>query len=464
MIDRAVKHASGAGFYHVLLLVYALALAMLAFLGRRDEFTGLICLNTLAFGAFGGLLGHALLLKRPATSAFVVIAVLRLSMLWAEPSLSDDYYRYWWDGWIGLHHIDVYAHTPRELLDYYAQEPFAVALARNFFLLNSPDYHSVYPAFSQFIFRISAWMSGEDLWRFQCCMKLIFLMGDLIGITALFSLLPRFGLGRNHALLYYGNPLVILELFGNLHTEHFMVSFFILALYCSHRARRVCFAPALVLSALAKLTVLIWWPFFIRKPLLRKHHLYIALALVATGISLWLFSPGGRAGFLQSLKLYFQTFEFNSALYLHLKTAFHNAKLYELEHTTGWMLLGAFALCYGLILFRHVHQQHCTDQAQFEPFWWSLALYLLLSSTVHPWYLCPLLLPGIFYRSATSLLWSYLVVWSYAFYDADASRWSPLLTTAQYFAVALSLWIEYRYHKTHSIQGSASVQEPGNPK
>jgi alpha-1,6-mannosyltransferase len=455
-VRQMAKLASRQWSYIVLLLIYTASLAMIGFLGKRDEFAGIIIGQTLAFGAFGGLLWRALFLKKPVTSAFIALAAVRLCLIWAEPGLSDDYYRYWWDGWLGLHQIDVYAWTPRELLDVYSQSPFATALARNFPLLNSPDYHSVYPALSQFVFRIAVWLSRDDLWLFQCFMKLIYMLGDLSGIAALFYLLPRFGLSRNHALLYYGNPLVIVELFGNLHTEHFMVNFLIVALSCLHLGRHTCYASALALSALAKITVLVWWPLFVRRPLYRILHLYIALAMLATGLTLWLSASGSRAGFLQSLKLYFQTFEFNSALYLHLKTSFHSSKLYGLEQYTGWMLLGVFVICYAILLIRYFQQQP-SGSAQFAFLWWSLALYLLLSSTVHPWYLCPLLFPGIFYLSWTSLLWSYLVVWSYSFYDSCMGYWSAWFTAAQFIVAAVAAWIEHRYNRARAIPQSTQV-------
>ena len=78
-------------------------------------------------------------------------------LLFAFPNLSDDIYRFVWDGnLIGLN-INPYGSMPSELvgqnnpglsMDLYAQ-------------MNSPDYYTIYPPVTQLIFYISTWFSGN---------------------------------------------------------------------------------------------------------------------------------------------------------------------------------------------------------------------------------------------------------------------------------------------------------------
>jgi hypothetical protein len=74
--------------------------------------------------------------------------------------------------------------------------------------------------------------------------------------------------------------------------------------------------------------------------------------------------------------------------------------------------------------------------------------YYLLSTTVHPWYLLLPLVLSVFTTYKYMLIWSYLVILSYAAYQTDTVNEENLLITLQYAIVIISLSLEIFYPKS----------------
>jgi len=83
---------------------------------------------------------------------FVIIlvsAVIRLLFIATDPILSDDVYRYLWDGKVFANGINPYAFAPS------AQDLANLKDTTIFPLINFPDIPTVYPPVAQFIFFLS---------------------------------------------------------------------------------------------------------------------------------------------------------------------------------------------------------------------------------------------------------------------------------------------------------------------
>ena len=74
--------------------------------------------------------------------------VLRLAVFWLPPGLSDDAYRYVWDGLVQTEGYNPYLHTPD------SQELEALRSEHIYDELNSSGVYTVYPPVSQLVFRI----------------------------------------------------------------------------------------------------------------------------------------------------------------------------------------------------------------------------------------------------------------------------------------------------------------------
>src|SRR5690606_10646057 len=96
----------------------------------------------------------------------------RFVLLAAVPSLSDDFYRYLWDGQLLLKGINPFAFTPTEAIEKGLMEKSVL-----YEYMNSPHYYSVYPPTSQGVFTLSA-LGGH--WKFALLfLKLLALAAEI---------------------------------------------------------------------------------------------------------------------------------------------------------------------------------------------------------------------------------------------------------------------------------------------
>jgi hypothetical protein len=134
--------------------------------------------------------------------------------------------------------------------------------------------------------------------------------------------------------------------------------------------------------------------------------------------------------FLESLGLYFQVFEFNSfVLYYYLEYGY-------------WKLGWNATMFYGprlariaiqFIVVLALYGEFSDVKTLFKRMTIAYFIYLLLSSTIHPWYILPLLMLSIYTNYLFPLVWSFTVFLSYTFYTHGNSASSNELT----------LWLEY---------------------
>jgi SAM-dependent methyltransferase len=298
--------------------------------------------------------------------------VLRLLFLPVPPSLSDDAYRYLWDGRVQTElGASPYAETPRALADSLPGDLFP--------RLNSPDYHSVYPPTSQHVFRAAAALSGGDTRLGWWVLKGVLVLVELAGLFALRGVLSRCGL-----LLLAWHPIVLAEIAGQAHTEALALGGIGVALWAL--ARR----PGLAGAALAAAGWGKLFPFALALPLVRRGGWRTVSGLAATAAILALpyasWESLANAG--RSLALYAGTFDFYAAPYLALK-----ALAYPMLGDAAGAGVGRLL---GLVWVALVAALALTDDGSAQRLRTTVAAtlggYVLLSSTLHPWHLLPGLL------------------------------------------------------------------------
>ena len=104
------------------------------------------------------------MLKKPALIRFSTFfsLLIRLSLLFALPNLSDDFYRFIWDGRLLNHGINPFIHLPSYYIDNPGMAP--AGISRDLFLkLNSPGYFTIYPPVNQFLFWLAAFISPDSI-------------------------------------------------------------------------------------------------------------------------------------------------------------------------------------------------------------------------------------------------------------------------------------------------------------
>lgn len=379
---------------------------------------------------------------RPDWFLFGAAVIFRLALIAMTPNLSDDYARFLWDGHLVASGINPYEYLPSELV--HTSLGASAGLTDVLFQrLNSPDYYSVYPPVSQVMFGLAASLFPHDGLGAIIVLRLFILAAELGSMWLLIRLLPRFRQNPNRALLYALNPLVILELTGNLHAEAIMICFVLLALWLFTQQRRAWAAGVMALGIGTKLLPLLLLPLLIRRLGWKRGMIHSALILGLTAV---LFAPFLSVALVQnvatSLSLYFQKFEFNASVYYLIRTVGY--------WFTGYNIIGKFSLTLRLLIILSVvyialrapSRQSISGIAGSVLL--TLTVYWLLSTTVHPWYITSLLIPALFTRFRYPLVWSALIVVSYATYQTQPYQENLWLTALEYGGVlTYGIW-EYR--------------------
>ncbi|MBD1395565.1 hypothetical protein H9Q13_00165 [Pontibacter sp. JH31] len=426
--------------------ISALLYLALGYATPRENFTQLLLFTLLAFGAYAYVTNHNINVWHGIGAGLF----FRLLLLFAIPALSDDYFRFVWDGILLVAGENPYRYLPA----YYLSEsaPTLVGITPELFRqLNSPEYYSVYPPVLQAAFWLAATLSPDSLLGSIIVMRVIILAAEAGSILLLLRLLRRMGLPDRHVLLYALNPLVILELTGNLHMEALMIFFLLLFLYQLHFQRHLVAAIPFALAVGAKLLPLMFLPFVWQKLGFRRFAAFGAV-LLATLFMLFfpLLSLEVLRNFWQSIDLYFQRFEFNASVYYLLRWLGFRLTGYNQVAIIGPLL--SLATLLSVLALAAINKLGSVRRlAGYMAA--ALTVYLFLSTTVHPWYLTTLVALTAMSQFRFATVWSCLAIFSYSAYRTSAYTENLWLVLLEYSLVGLWLIAElylYRQHKKHA--------------
>ena len=216
--------------------------------------------------------------RAPSSRAtlFVVLlfaALFRLSVLPAGPRLSDDIYRYVWDGRVQAQGINPYRHIPADP---------ALAHLRDEAIynhINRRDYApTIYPPVAQAVFYAVTRASESVTW-----MKLAFVLFEAVGVWAVVALLASSGLPRQRALLFAWHPLLVWEIASSGHLDAVLLCFVCLALLARRRGRDGWAGFFLACAALTK-----FFPVVLAPALYRRWGWRMPAAFAATFVAAYL--------------------------------------------------------------------------------------------------------------------------------------------------------------------------------
>lgn len=359
---------------------------------------------------------------RPA-QVFGAALLIRAVLLFSPPTLSDDTYRYVWEGWLTLHGGNPYLQPPAEL----GTAPELALRAQ----VNHPEVTTIYPPLALGLFALLSAIS-PSVWLFKAAMALC----DAGVAAALATALRARGRSTANAWLYALMPLAAIESAGSGHME--FLALLGLALALAHWSSGRSGIGWAGLGGLVKLM-----PFVIL-PALRHRQPWLLAMVVAVGLaSAWPFLSAGPA-MLDGLLTYGQHWSFNASGFAVLSALLTPFGLAPEQVRLLALAIGAVVVLGSWWTLR--------DPARVAL--WVGGAFVLLSPTVHPWYLIwvwlPALLCGV--RSWTVLVvlapLSYAVL---ATIDPITRAWQepawPAL--AQYLplaaaALAESLWQQIR--------------------
>jgi hypothetical protein len=464
----------------------------------RTNYTKLILLYSSLWLVFILLLKYSKdNIKLLTTIAFLFRAVF----IFTIPNLSQDFYRFIWDGRMILEGFNPYLFTPESFIQ--TQElPIAQAeaLYAGMGQLNGSHF-SNYPPINQLCFVIAGLFSGHSILGSAMVLRLLIIAADFGTFFFGKRLLKTLNIPVKNIFWYLLNPFIIIELTGNLHFEGVMIFFLVWSLYLLHSGKWKLAALVFALSISVKLIpllflpLLFWWfrtntPGEILKHVQKddsskvkhtsKNKIIISSAVekstellesdrgdnqktfsktqktqvdlkklisfygIVVITTLILFAPFYSSEFItnyaQTVGLWFNNFEFNASVYYLIRELGYWLTGYNEISVIGKILpVLVFLFVIGLSIFK----KQITTKTLITNMLFAFTFYLFLSTTVHPWYLATLLILSVFTNYKFPLVWSLVIILSYLAYinlnssDKSENLWIIALEYLIVFAVCI---------------------------
>ena len=406
----------------VLLILFSTSLYFVfAYFLERTEFNKLLFLWFSLFGCFYLLIKS----KNISTSTLIGLVILfRLIFLFAIPNLSQDFYRFIWDGRMILKGLNPYLSIPQSFIQQGIQ-PISEAynLYNGMGEMNASHYTN-YPPINQLCFLIAALFASKSVFGSIIILRIIIILADIGILYYGKKLLQILNLPVKNIFWYALNPFIIIEMTGNLHFEPVMLFFLICSLYQLHQEKWTLAAILLACSISVKLIPLLFLPlfyqWFIKKEQkwligIQKLSLFYIITLAAFIISfLPFYSSEFIKNYSDSVGLWFKKFEFNASFYYIFREIgylFRGWNEIEIIGKTTPFLTITFVLIVSFFRNNKSMIQLITALL------FGLCFYYFTTTTVHPWYLATPLILSIFTKYRFPVIWSIVIIFSYQAYE-----------------------------------------------
>ena len=403
----------------------------------------------------------------------------RLIFIFAIPNLSQDYFRFIWDGRLMAQGISPYLFTPKHYIDSILQfrslpgvlsgAEITMFQAQQLYEgmgTLSAGHFSNYPPINQFFFAVATLLGGQSILGSVIIMRVILILADVGILYYGKEILKKLNLPVENIFWYFLNPFIIIELTGNLHFEGVMIFFLVWSISLLFNRKWVWAALIMGMSISVKLLPLLFLPLFIHYftntrrstqglkaeefPLKR---LFIFYAVIA-GTVIFTFIPFHSSEFIQhffsTIALWFQTFEFNASVYYIIRWVGFRIVGYNVIEIVGKILpivvlLFVLALTYLSPPTKRKGRSR-TRMVLITSMLFASCFYFLLSTTVHPWYLATPLFLSVFTRYKFVIVWTLMVVLSYSAYGIDAFDENLWLVALEYLVViSFAIWEIFYY-------------------
>lgn len=359
----------------------------------------------------------------PAVWAWVLVVAVagRGAALVADAGLSDDLWRYGWEGALVLEGESPYSAAPSARSEH--QERWASTYVR----LNNVDVSAAYPpvtqAFSAAVVALSVGRAGPVeaalepapvAERLELGLRLAFGLVELATVWPLLLLMRRCRAPRGVLLGWLWSPLLMVEFWGSAHFDSLGVLALAWALVglsarargVSEDARKIARSSVFGGLALGLAIAVKYLPVLLVPCLGRRVWPVVGLTVVAVMLPVGLLE-GGYAGLFTGLSEYGLRWESWNLGYRQVEAALAGALAFD-ESWSDPRRLGrglALLVVVGTVLACARRRLPLLDSS-----YWILGVFLIVSPTLHPWYLAWVLLPLLFSSSATRWAWVHLIV------------------------------------------------------
>ncbi|MEP7251548.1 MAG: glycosyltransferase 87 family protein [Ginsengibacter sp.] len=422
----------------IAMVVMLAALVMIGYFIQRTQFVTFIILSALCFGSY------ILLLTNSAFSLKQLLyfgLVCRAIFIFSIPVLSDDYFRFLWDGHLVNMGINPFLALPSSLMiDQAIRDNSTMQFLYNH--MNSQYYFSVYPSIMQACFALSTWLFPASIKSPVIILHFIMTLAELGTCIYGIKILRLLRLSEKNILWYALNPLVIIELAGNLHFEAVMI-FFCTASFFYLLEKKPVFAAMFISLAIAtKLLPVICIPFFF-KYLEKEHRLqfFFGTIIYTTILFIPFLNPVFFEHLLTSVALYFHSFEFNGSIYKVVRWIGYEVTGNNIIWVAGVVLPCIVLMSIFILYSRQVKND---ETSLLKCLLFSFTIYLAMASIVHPWYVTMLVFLNIYLDYKFVYLWSATILLSYFTYSQIPYQESGWLSALEYLPVFGLMIYEFR--------------------
>ncbi len=349
----------------LVLLVAMAAAAVLDARRQAEAFVALLAVASIAYVAalrlIGRLAGHlpAPREDRRKLAACLILAVAwRLVLLGAAPLVSDDVYRYVWDGRVQQHGLNPLELAPANP----ALDHLHTDLTRRIDP-TSAVLPSIYPPLAQRFF-----LGVTSVHESVLAMAAAVLVCDLLIVGLIWRWLTATGRSPWWVLAYAWHPLVALEGAGGAHVDVPGTLLLVAAVYALSRRRSLLAAVGLAAAVAVKFLPIVLAPMFWKR-------IRLVDAAVGALLVVLLYVPflDGWQVPAGSLGTYLAQWRFNGPLFRWLSA------------WVGTAPAIALAVAAGLAAAVHARRtRHRDDPAAWA---WPLAATVVLLPAIYPWYL-----------------------------------------------------------------------------
>ena len=321
-------------------------------------------------------------IPRLSRKILVVAILLRATVFLCPPTISEDLYRYVWDGKVQNAGFGPYDFPPgaeqlRDLRDSDYQK------------INHKDFRTAYPPFAQILFRTLSRISTNAAF-----FKFVILLFEILLLLILKELLSRHRMPPAWLLIYAWHPLVVVEFAGSGHMDVIAICLLFVSLLLLELSR-----PALAGFSLAAAVLTKYLPAISLPWLLWRGGWKFGLVFVTTVIVLFIPYYTPDLGIFHGLTIFYRTWWFNDSVFGILREIFGDA---EPARLTGAFVTGLVAL---FCLWKRFDF--------YRSFFLINATVIVFAPVVHPWYVCWLVPFLIFHRNPAWLFFTCWVAISY---------------------------------------------------
>lgn len=384
-----------------------------------------LILSSIWFGLFACFY---FLVQKPRLSSNKLVGIaflFRLIFLFATPNLSQDFYRFIWDGRLLLEGMNPYLSLPETFIQ---NMNYPVAEATGLYAgmgeLNGSHYTN-YPPLNQICFLIAALFASKSIFGSVIVLRVLIILAE-VGIYYFGKkILDALHLPKHNIFWYTLNPFIIIELTGNLHFESVMLFFFIWGMYLLQKRKWIWAGVLIGWSISVKLLPFFFLPLFFKVFIHKKSNLsltkqwlqFIGFNLIILGTVVVSFFPflseSVIINYANSVGLWFGKFEFNASFYYLFRAIGYVFRGYN-EIGIISKITPILTLLY--LIYLTFFKKNNKQKTLFASMLFGLCFYYFTSTTIHPWYLATPLLLSVFTKYKFPVIWTLVIILSYQAY------------------------------------------------